>query len=1074
MSLSPKLLRLIIIGLLLMALPVTIFLVKQQQDLRSRAFDTVTLKLTPPTVTKNLNDPLFDVVVSVDGGNLDVSGVDIVINFNPAILEMLPFTPSGVYNSVLLNGPPNNTTGSIRIILANNSSTPIIGSNIVLGTLHFRGKAIGTSQVTFVPNEITASGRTTSIATANNTTGNYTISTIAPTPSPTPSASPGPTVSLILNPAILTKNLNEPPFDISLSLNAGSLDISGVDIRLTFNPAILEMLPFTPSNTYNSVLLNGPPDNTIGSFRYIAANNSSASISGNIQLGTIQFRGKALGTSQVTLFSNEITASGRTTSIATANNTTGNYTISTATPPPTPPAGAPTGVNITSLPSCLDAGSSLSTAQKQAARISWNSASSSFWVDMSSSSSFNPLYHKSVSGNTTDLTGFNKDNVFPPAEIDILPNTTYFVRVFDDLNNLHSSTIQMNIPQCGVVACSYQSTQVKFRLDDSKSWQDTITVSQNQTVSIAGFHNNNTTNLPTDISVTVVAPDYSFPEIPHGNNISFTPTKSGTYNVGATTNGQSGSACTAEPAGNLHVNPATSPTPPPVTTTSYKLAETIPALDSAPWQPYTFDPTETTFTFADKIPGAKQVCVQFKGSDGTVSTPQCQTLDLVTAPQITGCNLDFDPSGNLSFTILGNNFGTTAGTVKLDTVPISNTGMQWKNTEVKTGKLGIPETGTDFPITLTTSQGLSASVVCSSVSQLSLGAKLFCPQVTPRDITGVEVTIVEATTSGKTFKETATLSKSGVISPLKTQLVEGMGYRVGIKVPKSVRRVVEFIAARDTTNVDITPSRTNRLALGDIFPLDGGDGVINSADKSQMNREWVIDKSAKTSDERAADLNIDTLVNSFDWSCMRQDFGAEDDPLPQAGPLNASTVSTFTPNVTTNPSTSPSPVSSSTPTSTASPAPSPTPTPTPSFTPGAVDQDSDTYQAGPIGQDCPNGKKCDCDDSNSLIHPNQFVFFTTPRQSGGYDYDCSGGEDKQNGCTVSNLACTTASNLQAGYAGTPPACGVSGAFYELSQRSGHLSCGGGEIFRATTCGNFMSGTTNDVLFVQVNKTQACH
>lgn len=902
MSLSPKLLRLLVIGLLLVALPVIIFLVKQQQDLRSKAFDTVTLKLTPPTLTKNLNDPLFDVVVSIDGGNLDVSGIDITVNFSPTILELTSFTPSGVYNSVLLNGPPNNTTGSIRIILANNSSTPIVGSNVVLGTLHFRGKTIGTSPVTFVPNQITAAGRTTAIATTNNTTGSYTISNTSPSPSP--SSTPGPTVSLVLSPATLTKNLSD-TFDINLSINAGNLDISGVDIRLTFNPSILEMVPtassttpFTPSNTYNSVIQNGPPDNTAGSFRYIAANTSAAAITGNIQLGTIHFKGKALGTSQVTLFANQITAAGQTNNIGTAGNINGSYTIGTGSPPP---AGAPSDVTISSLPSCLDAGSSMSTAQKQAARISWNSTASSFWVDMSPSSSFSPLYHKRVSGLTTDLTGFNKDNVFPETEIVISPNTNYFVRVFDEVNNLHSATIPViNIPQCSVTACTYQSTQVKFRLNTIPlpTWTSSGNVTQNQSVYLAGFHNNDITTMPTDISLSVEDPSPAFVPIPSGNNVLFTPTQGGDYVIRATTNDQAGAACTGTLT--MHVTPASPLPPPPVTTTDYRLAETTSALDSATWKLYTTDPTETTFTFADKLPGAKKVCVQFRGSDGSISTPQCQSLELVTDPEITGCNLDFDQNGNLAFKILGKNFGSTKGTIESETVPLSTTGGSWTDNQVITGKTTSPPTGTDFNLTLTTSQGLSAEVVCSSVAQLSLGAKLFCPQVTPRDIPGVEVTIVEATTSGKTFKETSTLTKNGTIS-LKTKLIEGMGYKLALDVPKSIRKVVEFIAARDTTSVDITPTRTNRLALGDIFPLDGGDGAINSADKSEMNREWVIDKSAKTSGERAADLNVDSLVNSFDWSCMRQDFNAEDDPLPTPGALSTVAIQTFTPNVVTIP-----------------------------------------------------------------------------------------------------------------------------------------------------------------------------
>ncbi len=89
-----------------------------------------------------------------------------------------------------------------------------------------------------------------------------------------------------------------------------------------------------------------------------------------------------------------------------------------------------------------------------------------------------------------------------------------------------------------------------------------------------------------------------------------------------------------------------------------------------------------------------------------------------------------------------------------------------------------------------------------------------------------------------------------------------------------MRRNADFVAAGSTSVI-------NNLALpvGDIFPLDGGDGVINAIDKSELNREWGV---VSTGTAKPGDFNLDGKVNSIDWACMRFDFGKVDDLQPQA------------------------------------------------------------------------------------------------------------------------------------------------------------------------------------------------
>lgn len=134
--------------------------------------ESVSLMLSPITLTKKINEK-FDVEVSLKGGDLDISGVDMTIKFDPAVLELSSFTPSGKYNGALLNGPADNKSGSFRYIAVNSSATPIKGE-IVLGTLHFKAKAIGSAKVTFGTNQITASGYPQAIPT-NSEDGKYEV-----------------------------------------------------------------------------------------------------------------------------------------------------------------------------------------------------------------------------------------------------------------------------------------------------------------------------------------------------------------------------------------------------------------------------------------------------------------------------------------------------------------------------------------------------------------------------------------------------------------------------------------------------------------------------------------------------------------------------------------------------------------------------------------------------------------------------------------------------------------------------------------------------------------------------------
>jgi hypothetical protein len=295
-------------------------------------------------------------------------------------------------------------------------------------------------------------------------------------------------------------------------------------------------------------------------------------------------------------------------------------------------------------------------------------------------------------------------------------------------------------------------------------------------------------------------------------------------------------------------------------------------LDTAVWHEYKKVPERVTFIFANSSPGPKSVWVEYKNSKNETAR-HTKTINLLGPdPAITGCNISASDDKSATFSITGNNFGTAQGTIKS-----GNTGLtikSWTQTKIE-ATISNPPAGQSFPILLTRPDSITTDGQCSAISQLFLGAKLFCRQPGKFDLPGVKLTLAEASAGGRLVREVITIDKAGVVQGLKAKLEEGKKYRLGIEAPKSVRRVVEFTAASGSTNI---PNLT--LPVGDIFPIPDGDGAINSPDKSELNREWVI---ASDGGDRPGDFNQDKRVNSIDWACMRFDFGKTDDEEPKAG-----------------------------------------------------------------------------------------------------------------------------------------------------------------------------------------------
>lgn len=327
-----------------------------------------------------------------------------------------------------------------------------------------------------------------------------------------------------------------------------------------------------------------------------------------------------------------------------------------------------------------------------------------------------------------------------------------------------------------------------------------------------------------------------------------------------------------------------------VTTVAYRIAESPADFSDTGkygWKDYTSTPVKDTYEFNDKTPGLKNLWVEFKGSDGKPFGRKNYQIKLLSDdPTITSCSLTFDANNATVLNLTGTNFGTVKSTVKSGDNTLSI--KDWKDKSIKAVYSNAPE-GEKLPVTVTNDNGQTVEGQCSAITQLSLGAKVFCRTASAQDTDNVDLTLTGDFPGGTKTKQKVKIDKDGNIAGLSQRMEEGQKYKLTLKAPKSVRKAVSFTASAGSVNI---PNFV--LPIGDIMPVPGGDGVINALDKGELNRQWII---AQDATGRSGDFNGDGRVNSIDWACMIYDFGASDDSEPTA-PL-ATPVPSASPSIST-------------------------------------------------------------------------------------------------------------------------------------------------------------------------------
>ncbi|MEK7061014.1 MAG: cohesin domain-containing protein [Patescibacteria group bacterium] len=255
--------RLLLLGfivVLLVVIPLTVYLVSQQQKLGAGASPQTNISFSLPTVTKAVGELVTEDINITTGGN-EVSFIKLTINFDPAKLEptaigatLCPahpeyvICPSALFPNPPLQGPTV-SGNSISITLSVGSNPTAKISTTVptkIATVNFKAKEATTTptQISFAPGDLNqvlsiASGDqfNENVLAGNPQPANVTITSSGATPTPT--ATPGGATGAGNKVPVCTAlNLDKSPTGTApytINFTAIGNDPDGTITKVTFN-----------------------------------------------------------------------------------------------------------------------------------------------------------------------------------------------------------------------------------------------------------------------------------------------------------------------------------------------------------------------------------------------------------------------------------------------------------------------------------------------------------------------------------------------------------------------------------------------------------------------------------------------------------------------------------------------------------------------------------------------------------------------------------------------------------------------------------------------------------------------
>ncbi len=283
-----KLLLLGFLFVVLLIIPLTIYLVQQQQDSRSQATANTTMKFTPDTTTAQVGDDVsFDVMIVP--GNNQVNFIKLVVKFDSTKLKATntSFVVDPNSNLSILQGPVVGTDTISVALSVGNDPTKVIQADTKIGTLTFNvidGPAEN-SQITFDPaTEVSSINGGNNDAFNENVFLSGTPASLTITdgtdvsPTPDPNLSPEPTIRItsggenvppVCNSLTPSGSLTgEAPYDLSFTVNGTDSDGTLRNFKFTFEPNEFINIASTAANAKSIATVTTDPHTyeTAGSF----------------------------------------------------------------------------------------------------------------------------------------------------------------------------------------------------------------------------------------------------------------------------------------------------------------------------------------------------------------------------------------------------------------------------------------------------------------------------------------------------------------------------------------------------------------------------------------------------------------------------------------------------------------------------------------------------------------------------------------------------------------------------------------------------------------------------------------
>ena len=199
----------IAIGLLLIGIPATIYLLGQQKDLRAKAAPATTLSLTPAQSTHAVGTT-FNLNIQINPGSNQVRTAKIAVTFDPAKLKAMTITNGPKAPRILSSGVVEQ--GRAYIVVGAASNAQPITSNGTIAVIRFKAMeatAATPAAVVFeaAPKTFVGAsmeGGANVLVTANGAkitiTGGSSTPTLTPTLTVTPTATVTPTLTLTPTP----------------------------------------------------------------------------------------------------------------------------------------------------------------------------------------------------------------------------------------------------------------------------------------------------------------------------------------------------------------------------------------------------------------------------------------------------------------------------------------------------------------------------------------------------------------------------------------------------------------------------------------------------------------------------------------------------------------------------------------------------------------------------------------------------------------------------------------------------------------------------------------------------------